>query len=170
MAIAHGTTPHEWLCLGCGSEQADPWQPCKRCSLRCNWAPVTFTISGLPVSQKNGRTLTARGGRLRSFASPEVRAWHNDAAVELALQRNLCGLSSPLDLIGKRHRELRCALVVYQGARQHLDTDNAAAAPLDALKRAGIVSNDYWINPLSITRRVDERKPRVEVSLEPFIY
>jgi Holliday junction resolvase RusA-like endonuclease len=126
-------------------------------------ASVHLTIRGLPVSQKNSRSIGWAGGHPRSFSSSGVKSWHREAAIQLMLQwRHL----PPLDLDGRQHREVRARVLIYQGERQRLDVDNAAAAPLDALKRAGVITNDYWINPLTVERHRDEERPRVEIYLD----
>lgn len=163
--------PWEWTCLGCGDKRRDGWKPCPRCGLAHACQPVAFTIHGEPVSQKNSRQLGRVAGQLRSFANKGVKRWHEDAAMQLAIQVGTNRITSPLNVRGvQRYGELLTLVSVYQGAGQHLDADNAVAAPLDALKKAGVITSDYWCNPLHVTRLADAERPRVEVSLEPYLY
>lgn len=125
---------------------------------------IRLVIYGRPVSQKNTRQLVTHHGRPMSLPNTGVREWHKSAAQQLAIQARVMP-DLPLDADGSGHAELPVEILICQGSGQHLDADNAAAAPLDALKKAGIVSSDYWCNPLHITRMRDDTDPRVEITI-----
>jgi Holliday junction resolvase RusA-like endonuclease len=62
--------------------------------------------------------------------------------------------------------ELNCAIISYCGRGQTPDASNLYEAPQDALQRAGIISNDYWIRTHEGSNRLrDEANPRVEIIL-----
>ncbi|MCG8433537.1 MAG: RusA family crossover junction endodeoxyribonuclease [Gammaproteobacteria bacterium] len=116
-----------------------------------------FTIIGAPVSQKNRKIIMRSAkGKLFIGSDPRVAEWKNSAVLQI---RSQWGCGSPL--VGP----LRIDLVVYQGARQRLDGDNAIAGALDALEAAGVVANDYQFEQGSWTRRRDADDPRIEIQI-----
>jgi len=155
-----------WTCLGCGNKQVDGWAVCSLCGF-FNWDPLRFVVHGRAVSQKNRRDIvrikTANGEKWLSVAEPEVKAWQKAAFFQLVLQANARKAKG----LGDKDHELVTTITAYLGEGQHLDADNIAAAPLDALQRAGIVSNDYWCAPLHVYRERDPHDPRIEIRLEP---
>jgi len=99
-----------------------------------------------------------------SVAPPEVKQWHRAALLQLKAQAAQLGASG----LGDEKHLLGTTVIAYLGKGQHLDADNIAAAPLDALQKAGIILNDYWCCPLHIYRERDPVRPRVDIGLAPY--
>lgn len=151
----------------CGKQQEDGWEPCEQCGCH-DWNPLRFVVHGAPVSQKNSREIVhvkLPSGKVipKVVANKQVKAWHESARLQLKFQ----GSRQDAAELGGEDRELITTIVAYLGSGQHIDPDNIAAAPLDALQRAGIVTNDYWCAPLHVFRERDTRDPRIEITLEP---
>jgi hypothetical protein len=61
---------------------------------------------------------------------------------------------------------LHAKIVSFQGDKQHLDLSNSYEAPQDALQKAEVISNDYWIESHDGSRKLrDIARPRVVVFL-----
>lgn len=126
--------------------------------------PFTFVVAGVPVVKKNGKQVVRnrRTGRVLVISNQKVRSW-SDEAVE-AFRSQWGGLPPlPAEI------ELNAAIVTYCGPRQSPDASNLYEAPQDALQRAGVLANDYWIRTHNGSdRRRDVIRPRVEVTLSLF--
>jgi len=120
-----------------------------------------FVILGRPVVQKNRMQIRRNRKTGQSFIgkSPEVEAWMRRAVLQLRQQWHEDG---PIE----HGVFLNAAIVTYQGPRGKADASNLYEAPQDALQKAGIVSNDYWIRSHNGSDRLsDPAKPRVEITL-----
>lgn len=112
------------------------------------------------MSQKNSKEIArGRGGKPFIKSNPGVLAWRRAALPIIKTLWRKSGLTIPAGV------DVECEVVAYQAKGQRIDIDNIPAAPLDALKEAGVISNDYWIQPLTIRRGRDVRDPRVVITL-----
>lgn len=157
----------KWVCALCWAQYPDGWRECPRCG-KIAPRPLQFMIHGKPVTQKNSRNIvrvkSKDGERWMSVAPPEVKAWHRGAYLQLKAQANQLGVEG----LGDEKHALGTTIIAYLGKGQHLDADNIAAAPLDALQKAGIITNDYWCCPLHIYRERDTANPRIGIWLAPY--
>jgi len=156
-------TQFRWKCIDCNGLLADAWNPCSCGGNEC--FPFRLIIKGNPVSQKNSKQIIRVRGRPFLISDKPVRSWHDNAKVQLITQ----ALEHQLFRQGGKGRRLATILFCYLGPGQALDSDNLAAAPLDALKHSGIVANDYWCSPLVVFRESDRENPRVEIYLAPYL-
>jgi|TARA_R110002051_G_scaffold314371_1_gene391402 Holliday junction resolvase RusA-like endonuclease len=119
-----------------------------------------FTILGKPVSQKNAKRVGMAKGRAYIYTPAGVKKWHKEAAVQLADQWESgdCPEIPP-----KTPMEVR--IISYLAKGQSIDVDNLASAPMDAVQKAGIYQNDYWVRCLISSRKRDWENPRVEIEI-----
>lgn len=118
-----------------------------------------YTIRGNPADgSKNRKVIRRWGSRVGVGRTETYRAWLDSAVAQLREQ------GGPIKL-GGRGNPLAVNLIAYvpKGARP--DIDNLLAGPLDALQRAGVISNDYWVREISAERLRDEAEPRVEIEV-----
>lgn len=120
-------------------------------------------IFGPPVSSKSEYKIVKLGNAMRLGRSNKVRRWSDDATLQLRQQH---AGKPPLDLVdGKTHNRVEAWITLFVGEGQRMDVNNGAQGVLDALQRAGVVSNDYWICPLWLNRERDHENPRVFIEL-----
>jgi len=124
---------------------------------------LRFTIYGKPISQKNSKRVGMAKGRAYMYTPPEVKAWHKSALLQL--QEQLASNSYP-EIDSKV--ELEVIIISYLAKGQSIDVDNLASAPMDAMQKAGIYKNDYWVRCLISSRKKDWVKPRVEIEITKF--
>lgn len=158
-----------WTCIGCGGTVQDPWDGCPfHVNVTMDWEPILFVVRGSPVSQKNAKKIGRRGkgGVPFVLSDPKVRSWRKHAALSLHADRLAMKIDEPM---GGNGRELAVNVAYYLGKGQRIDCDNAAGAPLDALQDAGVITSDYWVNPLRVERMRDEKDPRVEIYIRPSV-
>jgi Holliday junction resolvase RusA-like endonuclease len=113
-----------------------------------------LVIKGKPITQKNNLRCACIKGKPRMFPGKVSKDYHKMAIPQLQEQ---WGDSKPLD------SELKIEIFSYCTTRQKPDVDNLAAAPLDCLEKAGVVTNDRLFYEANIKRRWDNDDPRVEL-------
>jgi len=123
----------------------------------------TYVIIGKPVSQKNSKTITCRGKFPRMITNKNVRDWKKSAIAQLEEQMERSGAE-----VIPKGVELEVRIVSYMGKGQAIDADNLAAGPLDAMEKAGIYLNDYWVRCVISDRRKDVNFPRVEILIRKY--
>lgn len=129
----------------------------KRCKLcRRPLLPIAFTILGAVYSLKNSKTLTTRGGRVRTIKNWKARRFQETFCQQVPVQYRNLG-------IGSREKPLRGTITVfYPSYRQDVDVE----AVWDLLQVSGVVKNDRYIREKHIYGFVDGNRPRVEIRLE----
>lgn len=123
----------------------------------------TYTIVGTPVSQKNSKTIVCRGRIPRMITNKNVREWKESAITQLKEQMELSGA-----VVIPKGVELEVRIVSYMAKGQAIDADNLAAGPLDAMEKAGIYLNDYWVRCVISDRRKDVNFPRVNIEIRKY--
>jgi len=129
-----------------------------------------FTILGKPVSQKNSKRVgVAKGGRAYMYTPANIKAWHKDAVQQLGVQL-LANTESKLDPVMPipDKTEMEIKIISYLAKGQAVDVDNLAAAPLDAMEKAGVYKNDYWVRCIISSRKKDWENPRVEIEITKY--
>lgn len=119
-----------------------------------------FTVVGVPVSQKNQKKImrNKRTGKVWIGTEMKMLNWKKAAVRQLQKQYTLAG-----PLAG----EVRADVLIFQGKKQAIDSDNVLGSLFDALEAAGILKNDYQLSEGSWRRDRDRERPRVEVQLRP---
>ena len=112
---------------------------------------IKLIIFGRPVSQKNAKRVVP--GIKFPITDKHVARWKKDAIAQLTAQWHLPKLVKPIPL----------GIVAYMAKGQSMDCDNLAAGPMDALEKAGVISNDNKFHPLIIGRARDWETPRIEI-------
>ncbi|MAH48922.1 hypothetical protein CMI37_24050, partial [Candidatus Pacearchaeota archaeon] len=64
--------------------------------------------------------------------------------------------------------EMQIKITSYLDKGQAIDVDNLAAAPLDAMEKAGVYKNDYWVRCIISSRKKDWVNPRVEIEITKY--
>ena len=123
----------------------------------------TYTIAGRPISQKNSKTIVCRGNRPRMITNNNVRLWKESAIKQLIEQRERSGAP-----VIPRGVEMEVRIISFLDKGQAIDSDNLAAGPLDAMEKAGIYPNDYWVRCVISDRRKDFNFPRVEIHISKY--
>ena len=131
------------------------------CELDLNNIDEMFTIMGKPTSQKNLKRVAVRNGKSFLYTPGIVKVWQNSAKEQLMAQWNF---NEPIPL----GVELEAVVFSYLGKNQSIDADNLAGAPMDALQKAGIIKNDYWVKRVISERRKDLESPRVIILLRNY--
>ena len=129
-----------------------------------------FTILGKPVSQKNAKRVgVAKGGRAYMYTPVSVKAWHTSAVHQLGVQL-LESQNPDAQLVPAiAHKtEMQIKITSYLDKGQAIDVDNLAAAPLDAMEKAGVYKNDYWVRCIISSRKKDWINPRVEIEITKY--
>ena len=129
-----------------------------------------FTILGKPVSQKNAKRVgVAKGGRAYMYTPVSVKAWHKSAVHQLGVQL-LESQNPDAQLVPAiAHKtEMQIKITSYLDKGQAIDVDNLAAAPLDAMEKAGVYKNDYWVRCIISSRKKDWINPRVEIEITKY--
>ena len=129
-----------------------------------------FTILGKPVSQKNAKRVgVAKGGRAYMYTPVSVKAWHKSAVHQLGVQL-LESQNPDAQLVPAiAHKtEMQIKITSYLDKGQAIDVDNLAAAPLDAMEKAGVYKNDYWVRCIISSRKKDWVNPRVEIEITKY--
>tara|TARA_R110000744_G_scaffold13121_2_gene38443 strand:+ start:3492 stop:3899 length:408 start_codon:yes stop_codon:yes gene_type:complete len=124
---------------------------------------LKFTILGKPVSQKNSKRVGVAKGRPYMYTPPSIKAWHNSAVHQLGVQV----LENDYPTIPHKE-EMEVRIISYLDKGQAIDVDNLAAAPLDAMQKAGIYKNDYWVRCVISSRKKDWINPRVEIEITKY--
>tara|TARA_R100001480_G_scaffold104823_1_gene107418 strand:- start:1805 stop:2224 length:420 start_codon:yes stop_codon:yes gene_type:complete len=128
-----------------------------------------FTILGKPISQKNSKRVGLTKGRGYMYTPANVKAWHKSAVHQLEVQL-LESQDPDAQLVpaipDKTEMEIRITSYLDKG--QAIDVDNLAAAPLDAMQRAGVYKNDYWARCVISSRKKDWGNPRVEIEITKY--
>jgi len=131
-----------------------------------------FTILGKPVSQKNAKRVgVAKGGRAYMYTPVNIKAWHKSAVHQIGVQ--LLEIKASLEHakdypIIPHKEEMEIRIVSYLDKGQAIDVDNLAAAPLDAMEKAGVYKNDYWVRCIISSRKKDWVNPRVEIEITKY--
>jgi|TARA_Y100000034_G_C6756171_1_gene336478 Holliday junction resolvase RusA-like endonuclease len=127
-----------------------------------------FIIIGKPISQKNSKRVGVRkGGKAYMYTPANVKSWHKEAFKQLTVQLEDWGNHYGDDLAPIPDKtDLDVTIVSYMDKGQSVDVDNLAGGPLDALQKAGVIANDYWIKRLCSIREKDWKNPRVEIEIE----
>ena len=129
-----------------------------------------FTIFGKPVSQKNAKRVgVAKGGRAYMYTPANIKEWHKMAVHQLGVQLlgNAESKLYPTPAIPEK-AELEVRITSYLAKGQAVDVDNLAAAPLDAMEKAGVYKNDYWVRCIISSRKKDWINPRVEIEITKY--
>ena len=95
------------------------------------------------------------------YTPANVKNWHKEAFKQLTSQAD--GLNPISD-----KTELDVTIISYMDKGQSVDVDNLAGGPLDALQKAGIIDNDYWVKRLCSIREKDWNNPRVEIEIRVY--
>ena len=126
-----------------------------------------YTISGKPISQKNAKRAGIRNGKPFLYTPKPVKDWHESAErqlrAEVIVQQEL-GEYYPIP----EKTELEVRIISYLDKGQAIDVDNLAAAPLDAMQKADIYNNDYWVRCVISARKKDWAHPRVEIEIKKY--
>jgi Holliday junction resolvase RusA-like endonuclease len=130
-----------------------------------NWIdlalPITFVVPGLPVVKKNNKRIITnrRTGKPMLLSSEECIGWEKRAETIMINQ----WYPRPPIPAGV---ELNCAIRSFLGHGQRPDASNLYEAPQDALEKARVIMNDYWIvsHDHSMRKR-DISFPRTEIVL-----
>ena len=94
------------------------------------------------------------------YTPADVKKWHKNAASQLADQWESGDYP---EIPPKTPMEVR--VISYLAKGQSIDVDNLASAPMDAVQKAGIYQNDYWVRCLISSRKRDWENPRVEIEI-----
>ena len=126
-----------------------------------------FQIIGKPVSQKNAKRVGVSRGRAYMYTPKDIKRWHESA------ERQLRAQVIEQEDAGKYYdipekTELEVKIISYLDKGQAIDVDNLAAAPLDAMQKAGIYNNDYWVRCVISARKKDWINPRVEIKIREY--
>ena len=97
------------------------------------------------------------------YTPKNIKEWHKEAKIQLEKQLRD---KAPEPLPEKTNLEVN--VISYMAKGQSVDVDNLAGGPLDAMQKAGIYKNDYWIKRLILERDKDPENPRVEISIKVF--
>ena len=122
---------------------------------------AAFIILGKPISQKNMKRVGIRQGKGFLWTPKDIKEWKASAVAQLAEQ---WGENEPIP----SGVELEAECISYLGKGQSIDSDNLAAAPLDAMEEAGIFQNDYWVRRSISDRMKDPDNPRVVIYLKNY--
>lgn len=122
---------------------------------------MKLTITGNVPSQKNNKEIAMRRDGSRFVRSNDrVKAWQETAIQELALQFRGYQVSDyPIAL----------SLVFYFDNKRRHDLDNAAGGVMDALVKAGVLTDDNVNYVECITLQyggIDKINPRAEIYLD----
>ena len=128
-----------------------------------------FTILGKPVSQKNAKRVGVAKGRAYMYTPSNVKAWHKSAVHQIGVQllESSCPDSQLVPAIPDK-TEMEIRITSYLDKGQAIDVDNLAAAPLDAMEKAGVYKNDYWARCIISSRKKDWVNPRVEIEITKY--
>ena len=126
-----------------------------------------FVIHGKPISQKNSKRVGVTKGRPYMYTPPKVKAWHKEAFKQLREQQENWEIHYGGDLPDTPDKtDLDVYVTSYVAKGQAVDVDNLASGPLDALQKAKVIQNDYWVKRLVSVRERDPEDPRVEITIE----
>lgn len=114
---------------------------------------VHFVIRGQNYSMKNSKTLTWRGGRLRTIKHTKAQQFERDFFQQVPPECTNLSLSGPLRIV---------CTVFYPDRRQDLD----CALIFDLLQKSGVIENDRDLVEQHLYRDIDKDNPRVEIALE----
>jgi len=135
-----------------------------------------FVVYGRPCSQKNSKGAVihkaqpgkpaqrcpACGSRIVATVINSKRAvqWRRLALEQLTAQWKYEAIPKSIPI--------NAAIVSYLPTARLIDADNLYAGPGDALQEAGILEDDCSIvSHDGSRRRIDRKKPRVEITLTP---
>jgi len=122
-----------------------------------------FTIIGKPISQKNSKRVGLAKGRAYMYTPANVKKWHKSAVSQLGVQL------TENDYPPIPHKtEMEVKIISYLDKGQAIDVDNLAAAPMDAMQKAGVYTNDYWARCIISSRKKDWVNPRVEIEITKY--
>jgi Holliday junction resolvase RusA-like endonuclease len=123
---------------------------------------IKFIVLGRPVSQKNSKRVGfKKGGKGFLWTPKNIKDWKTSAIQQLADQ---WGDQDPIP----SGVELQAEIVSFLGKGQSIDSDNLAAGPLDAMEKAGVYKNDYWVKRTISDRMKDPKNPRVVIYLKNY--
>jgi crossover junction endodeoxyribonuclease RusA len=113
-----------------------------------------FVILGKPVSSKNDKGRSSSGA---TYTPKHIRDWMQSAIRQLKEKYSGDTITD----------DVAAGFIIYQGARQAIDLDNAISGAMDALERSGIIKNDYQVSEILHTKRLRDRKsPRIEITIQ----
>ena len=131
------------------------------CELDLENIDFIFVIGGKPTSQKNLKRAGIRNGKSFLYTPVGVQKWKMSAIHQLKEQWLYDG-AIPTKI------ELEAEVHSYLGKGQSIDADNLLGGPLDALQKAGILENDYWIKKVTSLRLKDIESPRAVIWLKNY--
>ena len=131
------------------------------CELDLNELNFIFVITGKPTSQKNYKRAGIRNVKSFIYTPANVQKWKNSAIYQLREQW-LYAEAIPSGI------EMEVDIYSYLGKGQSIDADNLAAGPLDAMEKAGIYANDYWVKRVMTERLKDKDSPRIVILLRNY--
>lgn len=122
---------------------------------------LTFVIPGHPVSMKNGKQIRRKRSGVPFIASGDnAAAWLKNATDILRVQ-----------WLGQPPLPKRFMNAAIESVGSKADADNLYCAPLDALEKAGILPNDYWVRSHDGSDRrmcIGDEPEHVRVTLTPW--
>lgn len=127
------------------------------------WFSYTFTIIGKPVVLKNGKRVlkNRRTGKNFIGSSDDAMLWGRMAVVQL---KAAWKGRDPLPKVW-----MNAKIESYIPTSMRADASNLYEAPQDALEKAGIISNDYFISAHDGSRRIHTKDTphKVVITLTP---
>ena len=116
-----------------------------------------FRIIGEVPAKKNSRINTING---RSFPSKRYTEWHNQASLQINLQKTNNNYTKPIE---------HCTIEIefIHGDLKRRDSDNGTSSILDTLVDTGIIIDDNWrvVERIKITNLYDKGNPSCEINI-----
>lgn len=127
------------------------------------WFSYTLTIPGKVEVKKNGKRILRNKSTGRSFiaSSSAYKQWERDA---VGVLRAAWGDREPLPA-----KPMNAKMTFYLPTKTRADQSNLYQGPEDALEKADIITNDYWIRGHDGSRQIktNDEPPRVVITLTP---
>ena len=114
---------------------------------------IQFTIKGVCYSMKNSKTLTWRGGRIRTIKHEAAIRFENDFLIQVPPEAKR-RLANPVRVTVR---------VWYPSRRQDLSCELV----YDLLQKSGVIENDRQVQERHEYGFIDKENPRVEVEIVP---
>lgn len=102
--------------------------------------PVSFSLTGRPISKKNSKRIFRRGGRMTFLPSAAYCRFENDCLDQIMLLR--AAKEIPKEPITCK---VKISTTFSIKGKFDMDGDNAHTGILDILQKAGIIANDSQV-------------------------